>query len=361
MDIKVAIEEYRGLYRLRLPRSIYPQRYISTGLHLSPENYKKVQLVAWEIEEDAKSGYLDITKYKQRFQSKVITVTTSLVELWAEYCEYKKPNLAPTTYQHEYVRAVSRFIRMPEVTLDAQATFKHLTKVTTPARAKLVLEHLSRCCQWGVDTGQLKTNPYQGLATKVQMPRAKPILPFTYQEREAILAALPDDYGIFIKFLFLTGCRTGEAVALQWKHVSPSYILFAESYDNRYKVRKPTKTNVARRFPCNDSLRHILVDIQPKQTQSDQLVFSGVAGLPVCLDYVRHYVWKPTLTKLVSEGLVTSYRTLYNTRHTFISMCLEAGISVQQVAAWVGNSPEVIYKHYAGVLSSPDVPDLRSW
>jgi integrase len=37
---------------------------------------------------------------------------------------------------------------------------------------------------------------------------------------------------------------------------------------------------------------------------------------------------------------------------------LEAGISVKQVADMVGNSPEVIYKHYSGVIKQLEVPNI---
>jgi integrase len=50
------------------------------------------------------------------------------------------------------------------------------------------------------------------------------------------------------------------------------------------------------------------------------------------------------------------YRKPYQARHTFINHCLEEGISVKQVAKWVGNSPEVIMKQYAGTIAKFQVP-----
>ena len=45
------------------------------------------------------------------------------------------------------------------------------------------------------------------------------------------------------------------------------------------------------------------------------------------------------------------YRKPYQTRHTFITLALDNGLDAKDVARLVGNSPEVIYKHYAGVRS----------
>jgi integrase len=50
-------------------------------------------------------------------------------------------------------------------------------------------------------------------------------------------------------------------------------------------------------------------------------------------------VWKLVLEKRGIE---------YRTRHTFITLALENGLDAQDVARLVGNSPEVIYRHYAG-------------
>ena len=64
------------------------------------------------------------------------------------------------------------------------------------------------------------------------------------------------------------------------------------------------------------------------------------------------------VTQLVREGNVSEYRKPYQTRHTFITLCLEADIDAKDVAKWVGNSPEIIYRHYAGNKRDLQVPEL---
>jgi len=60
----------------------------------------------------------------------------------------------------------------------------------------------------------------------------------------------------------------------------------------------------------------------------------------------------------VRAGKVERYRPQYNTRHTLIAQCIEAGVSPVQVAKWVGNSPEIIMTHYAGTLRRVQVPEF---
>jgi integrase len=191
------------------------------------------------------------------------------------------------------------------------------------------------------------------------------IEPFSTTERDAILLGFEQHsshrhYHPFVRFLFLTGCRTGEAIALQWKHIAPdlSSITFSESYSSKLKIRKCTKTGTSRRFPVNSDLQALLAAIRPLQPNPEDLVFTSHTGLPIDNSKFTSQVWKGCkvgkktykgiLSPLVSSGAVGGYRCPYTTRHTFITMMLAAGLTCSQVAKLVGNSPEVILRHYAG-------------
>ena len=63
--------------------------------------------------------------------------------------------------------------------------------------------------------------------------------------------------------------------------------------------------------------------------------------------------WSP-----VVKQLDIAYRPQYNTRHTFITLCLQAGIQVTQVAQWVGNTPKTIWEYYAGLVCLEQVPEF---
>lgn len=384
MATEVGIENKVGKLRLRLPRAIAigSSRYISTGLGATPENLKKAQVVAWQIEEDIKTGHLDPTleRYKQQFRPKTFVVTQKripdLLELWFGYAEYKRHQLAETTYRKDYLRKFPYHLRkLPTRSLtDAIVIRDYLLLNLSAATAKKVLRSLAACCVWAVKSGLIDTNPFAGMAADVRQPKHhKTIDPFTTEERNAIVEAFRQrkpHYLSFVQFLFLTGCRTGEAIALQWKHINSActQITFCESYDGELKLRKTTKTGVSRRFPCNQQLSSLLLSIRPTSPSSDSLVFTSPTGLPVNNNEFTNKVWrgrkdgqkvyKGIVTALVDEGKVQRYRCLYNTRHTFISQCIEAGVPITQIASWVGNSPEIIMRHYAGCVSSLEVPNL---
>lgn len=50
--------------------------------------------------------------------------------------------------------------------------------------------------------------------------QTKEVQPFTSEEREKILSALPEGYARgFYEFAFWTGLRTGEQIGLSWENV----------------------------------------------------------------------------------------------------------------------------------------------
>lgn len=384
---KVGIEDFQGKLRLRLPREAVGdkgKRYISTGLDSTPENYKRVQQVAYTIEEKLFSGELtsEVLHSLTNFKPKLVVLPTppklTPVQLWQMYSEHKQSQVAATTFIKGYkLRFANHIKRLPSDALDnGAATKDFLLSTTTVDTTKRVLLHLSAACEWAVETKLLSVNPFEGMAKDIKLTKhyQENINPFTLEEREAILKAFEQHpnykhYYNFVRFLFLTGCRTGEAIALQWKHINKdcSIVTFSESYDSQLGIRKDTKTHKVRRFPCNAVLKELLQSIKPQSHQDDALVFSSPKGSHIDSNNFTHQVWKGyrrkgkksykgLVTQLVEQGLLESYRPPYNTRHTFITMCIEAGMTAPQVAKLVGNSPEVILRHYCGSTLKFEVP-----
>ncbi len=45
-------------------------------------------------------------------------------------------------------------------------------------------------------------------------------------------------------------------------------------------------------------------------------------------------------------------------RHSYITFCLDAGMDAKNVEKLVGNSAEIIYKHYTGAKRDSIAPDI---
>lgn len=388
----VGIEEYRGRLRLRLPRQVAEgaSRYISTGLEASEENQRKVQIVAWEIEADIKNGRdIDLGEYKARFAplpspriSAVAEQTATRYEynlriLWAEFTEFKRPQLAETTVDSGYLRWANHIARLPVTDVrEAVAVRDYLLKENSANTAKRAITHINACCNWGVKSGKIPENPFEGMAEDIRVivPGEGDIDPFTREERDAILAAFrchPKHYRYYnyVKFLFLSGCRIGETVALQWKHVTKDcgMVTIAESYDRQLKIRKDTKTHKIRRLPCNESLAELLQDMRPKNPAPEDTIFTSPMGGLLNAEKFCSQVWRGCrngdkhylgiLPGLIATEQVHRYRPPYNCRHTAITLWVDKNIPIPTIARWVGNSPEIIFRHYAGFNDSLIPPE----
>ena len=110
----------------------------------------------------------------------------------------------------------------------------------------------------------------------------------------------------------------------------------------------------------------MLESIKPKNVNPEDIVFKSKKGSFIDTGKFHSHAWKGYKNrhgKLIPGIAIRlfgkeNYRCLYQARHTFITLCLEAGMNVKDVSRIVGNSPEVIYRHYAGKNRSLVVPEL---
>lgn len=359
----VAIENYRGRIRLRLPRQVFggQQKCLSLGLSDTPINRKVAEAKAKLIESDIALERFDPTllKYKNPLFAPSPD-SPSLTELWAKYSEFKSKSLAITTINKDFKKVKNHIALLPtQKLLDARIIRNHLAKALTVNAARRVLTQIKACCNWAVDEGLIPENPFIHLAIRSHTSTAvKNIDPFSKSERDEIIAAFETNpnyqrYESFVKLLFLTGARTSEAIGLQWHHISSDLNMITFSEALVLGNRKDTKTHRTRKFPVNAQLRSLLISIKPSQPDPEALIFTSQKGCPIDSHNFLNKVWRPLMEKLPIR-----YRPQYNTRHTFISLCLESGVPVAQVAAWSGNSPRTIYSNYAGIVSTIDVPEF---
>jgi integrase len=150
-----------------------------------------------------------------------------------------------------------------------------------------MLTQLSACCDWAVKSQLIKENPFEKMASDIKLPKGSrednDINPFSQEERDRIITGFQNNaryqyYAPFIEFLFITGCRPSEAVALQWKHISNDFrsLRFSLSVvisESGLVCKKGLKTQKKRTFPINERLSALLKAIKPSGACSDAKVF----------------------------------------------------------------------------------------
>lgn len=375
----VGVETFQNRLRLRLPRQLYDgkQKYLTLGLEDTFSNRKVAEAKAKQIESDIVLEKFDYTLDKYRpdhAKSNELSKEIGLSELWSRYTQFKSTQVEKTTLLRDYGKIEKRIRKLPTQNLNAAVSIRDfLLKSYSAEIAKRTLKEINACCNWGMRSNLIPSNPFLGMVREIKTKKTKKSsrLPFARNEREAIIRAFESNaycsryaplkhsyYTPYVRFLFLTGCRPEEAIALKWKHIQADEITFCEAVATDLRIRKDTKTHESRSFPINAQLKELLENVKPTKAEAETLVFPARGNKEIDAHNFLNRTWKPIVEQLVEEGKVKQYLPQYNCRHTFITNCLEAGVSVVQVAKWVGNSPEVIMKHYAGIIKNVEVPEF---
>lgn len=179
--------------------------------------------------------------------------------------------------------------------------------------------------------------------------------PFEPEEVEAILTKMRERYGAevanYFGVGFFAGPRPSELIAFRWDDASLKAGTWAVK---RAKVRgeeKPTKTAQERDHKFTSRARAYLEAQRPfTQMRGSYVFLDPVTGQQYNNDKPpRERYWKPVL-----KAVGVRYRPPEQMRHTYITMAIMAGANPVWVARQAGNSPRVIFKHYAKWIERAD-------
>jgi integrase len=290
--------------------------------------------------------------------------TSKLLLLWKDYSRFRKPMIAPSTYKYDYQK-IERFIERKMPDFNTSIRMKNwVNQNYAHETARRFIQQINACCEWAKHEGLHPCNPFEGM-TRYFQPNKKPrtgYRAFTLDERSAILGRFEqwDNYYCpWVKFLFYTGCRPSEAAAIRWKHIHPQLenVSFVASLRCDTHEEQGTKS-ADRDFPVGEKLRLLLWSLQVNRENSETLLLPGVKGGAMNYHNFQTDHWKPNLTRLWEDGAIAQVLSQYHTRHTWITMALENGYSVADVAYLSGNTPDVIYKFYASRRKITEAPDF---
>jgi integrase len=347
------------------------RKYLSLGLPESERNRQYAEMICQIIQNDILAGHFDQTldKYKRHTSSKAAEPEANmgliLRELWDKYTDYKRSQLSQTTIAVDFDR-VSQFVdKFPTKSFDDAVVIRDwLLGNTTPDQAKRVLKQLATCGKWCVRSKLAESNSFTGMAADIATVKGDEELDidlFSSEERDRLIAyfyAQRSHYATLIEFLFRTGCRPSEAIALEYGHIAEGYrsITFQQAItmsENGLKLKQGLKTQKKRVFPCGDGMKKFLASIDCDDGDRSGLIFTSPQGRFVDVQNFSAREFKPAL-----KALGINERNIYQTRHSYITFCIASGMPIKDVAKLVGNSPEIIYKHYLGGNKNLVAPDF---
>lgn len=324
------------------------RKYLSLGLEDTKLNRAIMQQIASEIETDIKNDRYDRTldKYRRKTTAaRGITINDFFAEYWKT-----RVYSAHRTYQGfaAPVNHLSNFIGDQDIntiTSDQAWEFSRFLPVPLDTR-RIYLYKLNKMWDWGITNELIKTpNHWLAIARSIPKKKYNPE-PLTEEETRKILeAAEGNHYYPFIKFLFLTGCRIGEAAALKWEDIRSDF--------SQIFFYSP-KTNETRYITCTPELIELLKSTQPFEVDPGDPVFKSDRNSAIIVANFRRRNWKQILIK---AGV--PYKRPYITRSTMIHNSLEKGVPPVHLSRIVGNSVQVLIQHYMGRQSNNT--QLPSW
>lgn len=171
------------------------------------------------------------------------------------------------------------------------------------------------------------------------------------EELHAVIDSMSDytEYQLLTRFLVLSGCRIGEALALTIKDVdiSSQSITIDKTYSLTTKKVQSTKTEMSERvIHMRPELLDVVKAVLLRQKQiclaygvRSQLLFPWRDGGPLHYEAYSKY-FREHVTKVHGSPL-----PVHSLRHTYTSLMAEAGVPIETISRQLGHSDSAITKH----------------
>ena len=281
----------------------------------------------------------------------------TLAQLWDAFLAERSISLCPTSLTSDYSQVGKWLRRCPIQDIgEARKIMIWVLGEKPVLSSRRVAMYVKTLYKWAAqeDIGILPRNPLASFKMPKAPQRDEEIVVIPRNEVGLVLAVLEAkhtyrdvNWSWYTEFMLQTAMRTGEVRALMWKDIKENKVLVHQNYTLTHGLKDSTKTNKKRWVPLNRKCQEI-IDQLPRDNEYlfpwDRLAFQSY--------------FRKKLQPLHSAGLISHLYRPYDCRHTAISRWIEAGIPVPQVAAWAGNTSEVIFKHYCNTTQEYDMPEL---
>ena len=276
-------------------------------------------------------------------------------DLLRNYLKTAEKSLSPSTYRGYKQVSGSHLFKQWDKTLLVElkppAIRSWLSYMTcTKKTIRNILCPLNNVLEIAVNDDLIEYNPLTRVKLdKIIAPEQKRsafrVEPFTMEEITAILKACDGQERELFRFAFATGMRTSELIALEWSSID--MIHFTVGVD-RVKVQGTVKEY----GKTDKSIRSINMLKGAYDALKAQESMTRLAGGVVFMDERHKTPWKNDHVlrqrwDAILRKAKVRYRNPYQTRHTYASTLLSAGISDLYVAHQMGHvNTEMIKRHY---------------
>ena len=324
-------------------------------LQPTPANVRHAERMRAEILGKIERGTFVLSEYfPESPRARVDVPSMTLGQLFGEWLDVKKPELQHSTV-HSYQQTIDSYhfdgVRK-ELVVDFN--FRALKRLLArlPANPK-TFNNVASVLRQVLEYGHKAKILAEPLHESIEMRRRqKPEPdPFTLDEVEVLLGKMKAEAARnYFEFAFFSGLRPSELIALTWSKVDlRSGTVMVDSALTRGRV-KGTKTSEVRKVELPGRAR----DALERQRKVSQLaggrVFLTVAGGELeNTDMPLDSWWKPAMKV---SGI--RHRDARQTRHTYATMMLMAGVTPAYAARQMGHGIEMFLRTYSKWIDGAD-------
>lgn len=192
-------------------------------------------------------------------------------------------------------------------------------------------------------------------------------------EQDAIVAELEGLDVTLVRLAFGTGLRLGEILGLHWESVdlANKSVNVRHAYDPEGASMKAPKSYAIRAVPLSDEVCELLEELRDESGTGMQcpirhigstkcrsaLVFAQASGKPIDAHNFRHRRWeracrRATLPDGKGRDVPIGHVRFHDTRHSYASTLIRAGIHLAEVCKLMGHSSIVVTMRYAHLGNS---------
>lgn len=279
-----------------------------------------------------------------------------LLETFQAFRDERAVSLHATSLETDYRQAENWIRRCPVTNLEEGREAMRWVLTQQPQKARLrVGMYLKSMYRWAAseDVRLLDRNPVANFKFPKRPQSEEEVVVIPRSELPFVMAGLTrkssrrTPWRHVAEWMHQTGMRTGEAFAVRWSDIRDGQVLVHQNMTLTHGLKDSTKTNRRRWVPLNPVVEGILEEVP----NTSDFVF------PWNRNAFQSF-FADRMQQLLEQGAIARRYRPYDLRHTAISAWLEAGIPIAKVSSWAGNSPEVIWKHYANATQDYQMPTL---
>ena len=210
------------------------------------------------------------------------------------------------------------YLDIEEFISGLECSHKRINNILVPMRSLM---------KFALKAGIIENNP-MSLVENLKVTKPD-IYPLSMEEVHRFLDAVNPYFRPFFVVAFFTGMRFGEMAALKWKNVDFKHgVIKIRETRVRGEEGRPKTPGSIRDIRILPPVEEALREQQKVTLSRSDYVFINMKGRNLLPNSINYHIWKPALRK---AGLKP--RSLYQTRHTFATLMLDAG----ELPGWVQN------------------------